>query len=223
MFNMHLPKKSNQINLDNIKINTGFEQPKIDINKAREIKLNDNTNKNKQNPYKEIKKLKNELNKYKKENEELKLKLDISHKENNILKEDLIKANKIISNIQNNNEINKLRDELNKLKYELNIKENEIKDLNNKLKNSIQKEMKVDYNDIMVINFISGDFSVNCGIKCLPTDIFAEVEEKLYKRFDNLRNTNNMFMANAKPILRFKKICENNIKDGDVLQLHKLE
>ena len=40
---------------------------------------------------------------------------------------------------------------------------------------------------------------------------------------ENLRNTNNMFMANAKPILRFKKICENNIKDGDVLQLHKLE
>ena len=82
---------------------------------------------------------------------------------------------------------------------------------------------KYDIDDIMVINFISGDFSVNCGIKCLPTDIFAEVEEKLYKRFDNLRNTNNMFMANAKPILRFKKICENNIKDGDVLQLHKLE
>ena len=166
--------------------------------KKQEIKLNDNIN----NESNEIKKLKDELNKYKKENEELKLKLDISVKENNKLKEDLIKANKIISNIQNNNE---------------------IKDLNNKLKNSIQKEMKVDYNDIMVINFISGDFSVNCGIKCLPTDIFAEVEEKLYKRFDNLRNTNNMFMANAKPILRFKKICENNIKDGDVLQLHKLE
>ena len=87
--------------------------------KKQEIKLNDNIN----NESNEIKKLKDELNKYKKENEELKLKLDISHKENNKLKEDLIKANKIISNIQNNNEINKLRDELNKLKYELNIKQ----------------------------------------------------------------------------------------------------
>ena len=103
------------------------------------------------------------------------------------------------------------------------MKENEIKDLNNKIKNSMQKDKKVDFDDIMVINFISGDFSVNCGIKCLPTDIFAEVEEKLYKKFDNLRNTNNMFMANAKPILRFKKIYENNIQDGDVLQFHKLE
>ena len=76
--------------------------------------MNDNIN----NESNEIKKLKDELNKYKKENEELKLKLDISVKENNKLKEDLIKANKIISNLQNNNEINKLRDELNKLKYE---------------------------------------------------------------------------------------------------------
>ena len=114
--------------------------------------------------------------------------------------------NKIISNIQNNNEINKLRDELNKLKYELNMKENEIKDLNNKLKNSTQKEMKVDYNDIMVINFISGDFSVNCGIKCLPTDIFAEVEEKLYKRFDNLRNTNNMLKIILKMVMYYNYI-----------------
>ena len=185
--------------------------------------MNDNTNKNMQNQSDEIKRLKDGLNKYKKENEKLKLKLDISHKENNKLKEDLIKANKIISNIQNNNETNKLRDEINKLKYELIMKENELKDLNNKLKNNIKKDKKVDFDDIMVINFISGDFSVNCGIKCLPADIFAEVEEKLYRKFDNLRNTNNMFMANAKPILRFKKICENNIKDGDVLQLHKLE
>ena len=67
------------------------------------------------------------------------------------------------------------------------------------------------------------DSTVQCGIKCLPTDTFAEVEEKLYKRYDNLRDTNNNFIANAKPILRFKKICENNIKDGDILQLFKLE
>ena len=65
-----------------------------------------------------IKKLKDELNKYKKENEELKLKLDLSIKENNKLKEDLYKVNKTKFNIQNNNEINKLRNEINKLKYE---------------------------------------------------------------------------------------------------------
>ena len=139
----------------------------------------------------------------------------------------MLKANKIISGIQNNQnsntELKNLRDEYNKLKYELTLKEKEIKDLKDKIQNNSIEDMKVNYKDIMVINFISMDSTVQCGIKCLPTDIFAEVEEKLYQRFDNLRNTNNMFMANAKPVLRFKKISENNIKDGDVLQLHKLE
>jgi len=82
---------------------------------------------------------------------------------------------------------------------------------------------KYNLNEIMVVNFISPDFTVNEGMKCLPTDVFAEVEEKLYKKYDNLRNTNNMFTANAKPVLRFKKLCENGIKDGDKIQLFKLE
>ena len=171
--------------------------------------------------------MKEDLDKYKKENEQLKLNLDKYRIENDKLKADLLKANKIISGIQNNqnsnNELKNLRDEYNKLKYELTLKENEIKDLKDKIQNNSIEDMKVNYKDIMVINFISMDSTVQCGIKCLPTDIFAEVEEKLYQRFDNLRNTNNMFMANAKPVLRFKKIIENNIKDGDVLQLHKLE
>ena len=72
---------------------------------------------------------------------------------------------------------------------------------------------------MMVITFISQDSSVNEGMKCLSTDIFAEVEEKLYKKYDNLRNTNNMFTANAKPVLRFKKLCENGIKDGDKMKM----
>jgi hypothetical protein len=88
--------------------------------------------------------------------------------------------------------------------------------------NIISKEKpKYDINDIIVITFNSID--VNYGIKCLANETFAEVEEKLYKKYDNLRETNNMFTVNAKPILRFKKICENNIKDGDIIQLFKLE
>ena len=172
--------------------------------------------------------MKEDLDKYKKENEQLKSNLDKYKKENEQLKADLFKANKIISGIQtnkaNNNELKNISDdEYNKLKYQLTLRENEIKDLKDKLQKTSIGNVNVNYNDIMVINFISMDSSVQCGIKCLPTDIFAEVEEKLYQRFDNLRNTNNMFMANAKPVLRFKKIFENNIKDGDVLQLHKLE
>ena len=110
------------------------------------------------------------------------------------------------------------------LKNHLIMKDNEIKDLKFKIQNNIKIDRpKYDINDIMVINFMSQDSTINEGVKCLSSDTFAEVEEKLYKKYDNLRNTNNMFTANAKPVLRFKKIFENGIKDGDKIQLFKLE
>ena len=162
------------------------------------------------------------------ENKKLKLELEKLKNVDNKIKSDLLKANKIISGIQNiqidNNEIKKLKDENVILKYQLNIKDNEINQLKLKIQNNIKNDRpKYDINDIMVLTFISQDSSVYEGVKCLSTDIFAEVEEKLYKKYDNLRNTNNMFTANAKPVLRFKKLCENGIKDGDKIQLFKLE
>ena len=92
-----------------------------------------------------------------------------------------------------------------------------------KIQNNVVDLPKYSMNDIIVVNFMTQDSSVYEGVKCLATDVFAEVEEKLYKKYDNLRETNNMFTANAKPVLRFKKLCENGIKDGDKIQLFKLE
>ena len=81
----------------------------------------------------------------------------------------------------------------------------------------------MNYNDIMVVNFISGDGKINHGIKCLPTEKFAEVEEKLYKIYDEYRdNYNNTFPANGNLIKRFKTISENKIKDDDKIQLQDL-
>ena len=161
----------------------------------------------------QVNKLKQDLDKYKKENEKL--------------NEELIKAKKIITNLSINqldiNELQKLRDENNNLKLQLNTKDKEIQDLKNVIKNNKIEVKNVNFEDIMVINFISQDSSVHYGIKCLPDDVFAEIEEKLYKKYNNLRETNNTFMANARPVLRFKKLNENNIHDGDIIQLFQLE
>ena len=81
----------------------------------------------------------------------------------------------------------------------------------------------VDYNNIMVINFVSGDGIINQGIKCLKTETFAEVEEKLYKLYEKYRSTNNIFLHGGNTILRFKTIEENNIRDNDKVQLQLLE
>ena len=145
----------------------------------------------------------------------------------NKLKDELNKANKIISGISNSkvdtNEVKKLKDEITNLKLKLSLKEDEIFQLKNNSKKNKIEEQNFKFKDIVVITFISIDGSVQYGMKCLQTEVFAEVEEKLYKKYDNLRNTNNMFTANAKPILRFKTLKENNIKDGDIIQLLKLE
>ena len=123
-----------------------------------------------------------------------------------------------IKNITNN--------EIKKLKDEINQKENQI----NKLKIELQKEKNktnkkmIDYNDMIAINFISTDQKINkFPISCVKTDRFAEIEEKLYQEFEEFRETNNTFMVNGTTILRFKKMSENNIKDGDTIQLIKNE
>ena len=112
-----------------------------------------------------------------------------------------------LSNINQSNQIN----EINNLKQIISQKDNEIKELKLKLKKN------VDMNDIMVINFLSTDQNIRCGIPCLADDTIAEVEEKLYQQFNEFRNTNNILLFGGNIILRFKKVRENNLHDGDTI------
>ena len=102
-------------------------------------------------------------------------------------------------------------------------KDNEILDLKLQLQNIQDTKKSVNYDDILFVHFISSEQKINCPIKCLRTETFAEVEEKLYKRYEEYRETNNNFLAKGNLVLRFKKICENNIKDGDKVQLMRIE
>ena len=81
----------------------------------------------------------------------------------------------------------------------------------------------VDFNNIIVVQFISIDQKIQRGIKCLPSHKFAEVEEKLYQIYPEYRTTNNSFVTEGRPIIRFQTIAENNIKDGQVVQLIREE
>ena len=102
--------------------------------------------------------------------------------------------------------------EINNLKQIIIQKDKEI----NELKSKILKR-NVNMDDIMVINFLSTDQNIRCGISCLADDTFAEVEEKLYKKFDKFRDTNNVLLFGGNIILRFKKVKENNLHDGDTI------
>ena len=170
----------------------------------------------------ENKKLKDELNIYKKENENLQNKINKLQNDNNKLNNELIKANKIISNFNNNQNNNiDINNKVNNLNEMIKTKDIMINDLKNQLTNKGDKT--VHFNDIIVVNFISTDQNINYGIKCLKTDTFAQVEEKLYQKYGEYRETNNNFTANGRIILRFKSISDNHIKDGDKVQLINIE
>ena len=182
--------------------------------------INSNTNSNNANTniINENKKLKEELNIYKKENENLQNKINKLQNDNNKLNNELIKANKIISKFNNNQNNNiDTNNKINNLNEMLIMKDNIINDLKNQLENKGDKT--VHFNDILFVHFISLDQNINYGIKCLKTDTFAEVEEKLYQKYGEYRETNNNFTANGRIILRFKSISDNHIKDGDKVQL----
>ena len=155
----------------------------------------------------ENQKLRDELNKCKKEIDELKNKI-------NILNNGLAEANKIISNFKSNNQQNININYLNEI-----IRNKDIEINNLKLQLQNKNNINVNFNDIVNVHFISTDQRINYPINCLKTDTFAEIEEKLYQKYSEYRETNNNFIAKGKLILRFKKICENNIENGDKVQL----
>ena len=107
--------------------------------------------------------------------------------------------------IQQEQEITKLRAEL---------KDKDI-DFSNFLKNDIvfNDEEKIK------INFSSLDQKVKISLLCSNYEIFAEIEEKLYQKFPEYRETNNCFFSNGEQILRFKTIEENKLENGKTVIL----
>ena len=182
-----------------------------------------------ENQNKELKELKNVLNNIKRKYEQLKKDYDILKKNYEKIKEDntklnneLNKAKYFISNIESKEKENII--EINNLKNRIIQKDDEINILNLKIKN-IESFSKTSFNndDIISVHFISPDQNINCPIKCLKNDTFAEVEEKLYQKCQKYRETNNKFISKGKIVMRFKKIIENNINDGDKIELINLE
>ena len=129
------------------------------------------------------------------------------------------------NNFNSNNNYKILEEENLKLKAELLNAKEEIRQLKLRLENGdfANRTKMVDFNKITCVTFISTDQKIICGLKCLVTDTFAEVEEKLYKIYPEYRETNNIFQVNGRQVLRFKTIEENNIHEGQGVQLIKID
>ena len=184
------------------------------------INNNINFDEDKNDLVNENKKLKEQLNNYKREKENLKNEINKLKEDNNKLNNEIMNYKNIIDNLniikQNNQENIKMISNLNEL---ILIKDKEINELKLKLIDSGNKNKLINNDDLIFVHFISIDEKIDYGIKCLKTDTFAEVEEKLYKKYEEYRETNNNFCSKGKMILRFKKISEDNIQDGGKIYL----
>ena len=197
-------------------------QDLIEVTNIKEETKNNELNKEMDNLKKEISKLNKEIFDLKEERNKLKIENNYLKKENNKLKNDLQKANKTIQNFINQQNKSK-NSNIEQVKKELKIKVLEINKLKIELENNKKKNKnKFYFDDIIVVLFTSTDQKIiKHPIKCLKTDKFAEIEEKLYKEFekDKIKDINNKFLVNGKIILKDKKLYENEIKDGDNILL----
>ena len=117
-------------------------------------------------------------------------------------------------NIKNNSYLNKIKE----LENAIIVKNNELNDLKIKLQN-LNNINQIDKKIDKCVTFISSDHKIVFGIPCSGTSTFAEVEELLYREYPEYRETNNIFLANGKEILRFKTINDNNVGTGRPVML----
>ena len=118
-------------------------------------------------------------------------------------------------NIGNNNElINKLKEENQSLKNKIKTLDYKIKEM--EFKNNEEYNISKFKPGDKIISFIisSLDQRINRSFACKNTDIFVDVEKKLYDNYPEFKDIDTYFLCNGNKIKRFRTIEENGIIDG---------
>ena len=130
---------------------------------------------------------------------------------NNIIQQQQITINNLQNQLNNCNiSLNNYQNIINQKDLEL----NNLRTLLNNINSNNNLQNNINANEIMCVNFTSMDQSVHFAVGCTKNNIFAEIEEKLYKQYPEYRETNNNFIAHGTKVLRFKTIEENGIGNG---------
>ena len=162
----------------------------------------------------------NQLNKENNKNKDLKQKiLELEKIIDSLAEEKKKKEEKLRDiqeiNLKNNNPNSKIIEELLK---DLSEKNQEIKQLRNNNYIKLKPGEK-----LMSIIFLSVDQKIHHSFVCKNTDIFAEIEQKLYVEYPEYKEQENYFIANGFKVSRFKSLDENNIKNSDKITLNIID
>ena len=189
----------------------------------------------------EINELKTQLNNEKSKNKDLEEKIAILE---NKLKEEKSKYDKEKSEISKlkselNNEIEKYKNLNEKIKFKevyKNDSSTESKDILLEKLFESEKEVKeiklklsrfpFELNEgekLLCIIFTSCDQNINCPIICKNTEKFNVVENRLYEKFPEYKESENYFTFEGTKINKYVTLDENKIKDGDNILLNVIE
>ena len=174
--------------------------------------------------------LKQQLNNEKNKNKQLSEEIELL-KNKNMEKENIVNNLKMkLENLTNKNKeleekINKQIENINLIKSEslkaLLNKDNEIEELKIKL-----SRYPLELNEgekLISINFKSLDSKLCYSIICKETELFYNIEKKLYEHNKEYYESENYFTVNGMTINKLDSLKKNGIKDNDIIILNKLD
>jgi hypothetical protein len=107
------------------------------------------------------------------------------------------------------------------LQKKIDIKNQEIIQLNPRINNNSNGMIVMPGDKVIGIGFISVNKKIQNYIRAFKdTEIIARIEENLYNEYPEFKEKETYLMVRANKIKRFKTLKENNIRDGDVIQVH---
>ena len=95
----------------------------------------------------------------------------------------------------------------------------EINELNKKLRRYPIELLESE--KLISVIFTSSDESMYYCIICKNTDIFHDLETKLYKDYPEYKQNDNYFIVRGSEVNRFKTLEKNHIKNSDIIILNK--
>ena len=136
----------------------------------------------------------------------------------NINQNDLEKIKVLEEKLKEVNDI--LHDRINKANSIININQKTIEELKEKLSRFPFEILKGE--KLMSIIVISSDKKLQRAIICKNTELFCDLEKKIYQNNDKI-DIGNYFTLNGKKIDETKSLDDNNIKDNDIIVLNNLK
>ena len=88
------------------------------------------------------------------------------------------------------------------------------------MKNALKSSLPFDINEgekLMCLIIQSTDSSVHFPIICKNTHRFNELENLIYEKWPEYKESDNYFLCNGAIINRFKTLTENRIEDGQII------